>query len=97
MLRRKAKRRYLAIMHSGQATEAVDSVIKRCSELFGSVAATEASIRLMKSSNATIIRCRLDQLDSVLAAIALTSPPVVTLGMSGSVKHLKSRIAETNS
>lgn len=91
MLRRRAKRRYLAIMHCGPAQEAVDSITKRCSELFGSVAAAQASIRLMKSSNATIIRCRLDQLDNVLAAIALASPPVVALGMSGSVKQLKRR------
>jgi RNase P/RNase MRP subunit POP5 len=91
MLRRRAKRRYLSILHAGQATETVDLITRRCSELFGSVAAEQASIRLVRSDGTTVIKCRLDKLDSVLAAIALSSPPIVSLGMSGSVKQLLRR------
>lgn len=92
MLNRRAKRRYLSILHGGQANDAVSTITKRCSELFGSIAAEKAAIRLVKSEGgATIIKCRLDQLDSVLIAIALTDPPVATLDMSGSIKRLQRR------
>lgn len=92
MLKRRAKRRYLSLMHAGQASAAVSAITKRCSELFGSIAAEKAAIRLVKSGgNLTIIKCRLDQLDNVLVAIALTDLPAATLDMSGSVKQLQRR------
>ena len=79
-------------MHVGQANDAVSSVAKRCSELFGSIAAEKAAIRMVKAEGSmTIMKCRLDQLDSVLVAIALTDPPVATLDMSGSMRQLKRR------
>jgi RNase P/RNase MRP subunit POP5 len=63
--------------------------VERHAELFGSVATERAGIRLMRSNDSfTVIKCRLEQLDSVLATIALTEPPVVTLGISGSIKEL---------
>lgn len=90
MLNRRAKRRYLSVMHGGQATDAANAIVKRYSELFGSIATEKAAIRLVKSeSSAAIIKCRLDQLDNVLVAIALTNPPLVTLDMSGSIKRLQ--------
>ncbi len=89
MLRRRAKRRYLSIMHSGQAVDAVNSIEKRHTELFGSISTERAGIRLMRSdSSMAIIKCRLEQLDSVLTAIALADPPIVTLGNSGSIRQL---------
>jgi RNase P/RNase MRP subunit POP5 len=91
MLRRRAKTRYLTIMHGGQVVNAaVNSITRRCIELFGHVVAEKASIRLVRSDGATtiIIKCRLEQLDNVLAAIALTDPPVVTLDMSATIKRL---------
>jgi len=92
MLKRRAKRRYLSILHAGQANDAVNAISKRCSELFGSVGTEKAAIRLVKSEGVTtIIKCRLDQLDSVLVAIALADPPVVTMNMSGSMKRLQRR------
>ena len=95
MLNRRAKRRYLSILHETPASEAVDSIIKRCSDFFGSIATENAAIRLVKSesNNVTIIKCRLDRLENVLVAIALSDPPVVTLDMSGSIKQLKRRLA----
>ena len=92
MLKRRAKRRYLSILHAEQANDAVNAIVKRCSELFGSVGTEKAAIRLVKSEGSTtIIKCRLDQLDNVLVAIALADPPVVTMDMSGSIKRLQRR------
>ena len=92
MLRRRAKRRYLALMYNDHP-DVVSAIAKRCSELFGHVTLEKASIRLVRSGKgATIIRCRLDQLDSVLASIALIEPPVMTLDMSASAKRLKRRL-----
>ena len=92
MLKRRAKRRYLSILHAEQADDAVNAIAKRCSELFGSVGTEKAAIRLVKSEGSTtIIKCRLDQLDNVLVAIALADPPVVTMDMSGSIKRLQRR------
>jgi RNase P/RNase MRP subunit POP5 len=92
MLKRRAKRRYLSILHGGQANDAVNAIAKRCSDLFGSVGAEKAAIRLVKSEGGTtIIKCRLDQQDNVLVAIALADPPVVTMDMSGSMKRLQRR------
>jgi len=92
MLKRRAKRRYLSILHGGQANDTVNDISKRCSELFGSIATEKAAIMLVKSEGGTtIIKCRLDQLDNVLVAIALADPPVVTMDMSGSMKRLQRR------
>ncbi len=93
MLNRRAKRRYLSVIHMGPANEAVNAITKRCSDLFGSIATEKAAIRLVRSeSNVTIIKCRLEQLDNVLAAIALSNPQVVARDMSGSIKQLRSRL-----
>ena len=94
MLNRRAKRRYLSVMYTGQANKAVNAVIRRCSDLFGSIATEKAAIRLVRSdSNVAIIRCRQEQLDNVLAAIALLDPPLVTCDMSGSIRQLRRRQA----
>jgi RNase P/RNase MRP subunit POP5 len=63
-------------------------------ELFGSIATEKAAIRLVKSNAATMIKCKLDQLDNVLVAIALADPPAATLSMSGSMKRLQRRSAK---
>jgi RNase P/RNase MRP subunit POP5 len=90
MLKRRSKRRYLSIVHTGHAADAVDAILKRCTELFGSIVAERAAVRLVKSDgNTTVIKCRLEQLDNLLISIALTDPPVVTTGMSGTVKRLE--------
>lgn len=92
MLKRRAKRRYLSIMHADQANDAADAIAMRCEELFGSIATEKAAIRLVKSEgNMTVIKCGVEQLENVLIAIALANPPVVTLDMSGSMRQLKRR------
>ncbi len=77
----------------GDADEAVDTIVKRCSDLFGSIATENAAIRLVKSENGvTIVKCKLEELDKVLASIALSDPPVLSLDMSGSIKRLGRRL-----
>lgn len=93
MLKRRPKRRYLSIRHAGESSDSVNNtIVKRFSELFGSIAAEKAAIRLVqKSRNESIIRCRLDQLENLLVAITLIDPPVVTIDISGSIKRLRRR------
>jgi RNase P/RNase MRP subunit POP5 len=92
MLKRRSKRRYLSIKHAGQSSDSVNAIIKRCSELFGSIAAEKAAIRLVQQGEKeSIIKCRLEHIESVLVAISLIDPPVVATGMSGTIKQLRSR------
>jgi len=94
VLNRRVKRRYVSVVYTGSANKAVNAIIRRCSDLFGSIATEKAGIRLVRSdSNVAIIKCRQEQLDNVLAAIALLDPPVVTRDMSGSIKQLRRRLA----
>jgi RNase P/RNase MRP subunit POP5 len=92
MLKRKYKRRYLSIMHAGDSTNSVNAITKRFSELFGTIAAEKAAIRLMQQgTNESIIKCRLEQLQNVLVAVSLIDPPAVTIAMSGSIRQLRRR------
>jgi RNase P/RNase MRP subunit POP5 len=89
MLSRRSKRRYISIMYDGEANVLVNAIIKRFCELFGSVATQKAAIRLIRSNaNQAIIKCRLEELDNVLVAIALSDPPAVSIDMSGTIKRL---------
>jgi RNase P/RNase MRP subunit POP5 len=79
-------------VHAGQSSNSVNMIKKRFSELFGSIAAEKAAIRLVRQgANESIINCRLDQVENVLVAISLIDPPVVTVGMSGSIRRLRRR------
>ena len=92
MLKRRSKQRYLSIKYADESGDSVNAIIKRFSELFGSIATEKAAIRLVQESrNESIIRCRLDQLENLLVVITLIDPPVVTIDMSGSIKQLRSR------
>jgi len=90
MLKRRSKRRYLSILHAGESSASVNAITKRFCELFGTIAAERAAIRLVRQgANESIIKCRLDELEKVLVAIALIDPPVVTIAMSGSIRQLQ--------
>jgi RNase P/RNase MRP subunit POP5 len=78
-------------MHEG--ADVLGQVQKRHAELFGSVASQRASLRLIKDEDGTaILRTSLEEAESVLAAIALCDPPVLTTDMSSSMKRLKRRL-----
>jgi RNase P/RNase MRP subunit POP5 len=90
MLKRRPKRRYLSIVHKGQPSDIVTSIKNRHIELFGHIATERANIQLMRTrNNMLIIRCRMEQFDSVLVATALADRPMFTTGTSGSLKHLQ--------
>ena len=92
MLKRRSKRRYVSIIHAGGSSNSVNAITRRFSELFGTIAAEKAAIRLVQQgANESIIRCRLEQLENVLVAITLIDPPVVTIAMSGSIRQLRRR------
>lgn len=92
MLKRRSKRRYLSIMHAGESSNLVNAITRRLSELFGTIAAEKAAIRLVQQgANESIIKCRLEELEKVLVTITLVEPPVVTIAMSGSIRQLRRR------
>ena len=92
MLKRRSKRRYLCIMHASRSNKSVSAITMRCSELFGTIAAEKAAIRLVQEgANESIIKCRLDELENVLVAISLVDPPAVTIALSGSIRQLRKR------
>jgi RNase P/RNase MRP subunit POP5 len=77
--------------------EAIAKLCERYSELYGTINATQASIKIVAQYGAKcIIRCSLSALDSVLVTIALSNPPVLTMGSSGSLHKLKSEASAVN-
>lgn len=94
MLKRRAKHRYLCMLFKGESIDAITLIKKRHLELFGAIATERADIRLIRSedNSLAIIRCRLEQIDSVLASSSLTEKPMLTLGMSGTLKQLRKSI-----
>jgi RNase P/RNase MRP subunit POP5 len=92
MLKRRFKRRYLAVVQGEISSDPVARIKKRFSELFGTIATEKAALRLIEHrENEFIIRCATEQLENVLVAIALTDPPVITIDMSGTLKQLRRR------
>lgn len=76
-----------------ESSDVLAAVLRRHAELFGSVASQRTSLRLIKDENkVAILRSSLSEAESVLAAIALCDPPMVTLDMSSSMKRLKRRL-----
>jgi RNase P/RNase MRP subunit POP5 len=96
MLKRRNKRRYLALLHSGQydGIDIVNLIKIRSSELFGHITTEKSPIRLIQSKemNIIVICCKLEGLDNILSTIALTDPPIVTLDISGTLKILQRRL-----
>ena len=92
MLKRRPKRRYLLIVQADNSSDPIIAIRKRFSELYGTIAAENAALRLVEQrDNEFIIRCAREQLDNVLVAIALIDPPAITIDMSGTIKQLRRR------
>jgi len=92
MLKRRPKRRYLLIAQADKSSDPITAIRKRFSELYGTIAAENAVLRLVEQrENEFIIRCATEQLDKVLVAIALINPPAITIDLSGTMKQLRSR------
>jgi RNase P/RNase MRP subunit POP5 len=98
MLKRRSKRRYLAILHgtdsedmSREEFNILNSITKRNSELFGHITTELSSVRLIRShqKNMIIISCWLQYVDNILSTIGLIDPPLVTIVISGTLKRLR--------
>lgn len=101
MLKRRSKRRYLAILygvglqHSSRGELSIlHSITKRNSELFGHITTELSSVRLIRSQqeNMIIISCWLKYIDDILSTIALIDPPLVTIAISGTLKSLRKHL-----
>lgn len=91
-LKRREKRRYISVAHAGKAEDAFASVVRRHAEIFGSLASARAALRLISSGDRNmVIRCSLRESKSVLAAIALADPAMVTLDMSSLLNRMARR------
>jgi RNase P/RNase MRP subunit POP5 len=103
VLKRRAKRRYLAILHGvhpydnvRQDFSILNSITKRNSELFGHISTELSSVRLIRSEqkNIIIISCLLQHIDNILSTIALIDPPLITIAISGTLKKLRRHIQD---
>jgi RNase P/RNase MRP subunit POP5 len=84
-------------MHQGKPEESFATLERRHAELFGSVAFAKAALRLLGSNdNVMTVRCSLEQVKTVLVAIALADPAMTTLDMSSSMKRMRRRAAKVN-
>lgn len=96
-LKRREKRRYLSVVHSCTAPEAVAAIEKRVQELYGAIALVRASLKVVRpGEGVSVLRCRLGSEEKVLVAVALAGQPVATLDMSSSMKRLKRRLTKVN-
>ena len=98
MLSKREKRRYLALWNSNRfydQNKMQETVRKRSSELFGQIATEKASIRVIgfeEGRNIIIMSCKLETLENILSTIVFIEPPIVALGLSGTLKALRRRI-----
>lgn len=107
MLKRRSKRRYIAIRCDKFNPESGHVIYnsgfaflltRRISELFGYIIAQKSSIRDIGNSrnNIFIVRCNLNFLPIVLSAISLMNPPALVLLISGTIKRLRINLQEPN-
>ena len=108
VLRRKDKHRYLLLYvndkisshfkdTSNKDIKSITIIRRRFSELFGTIALEKASIKVICENNLClppllIIKCKLESIDNVLCAIALSYPPLTTMKISGTIKKLTSSV-----
>jgi len=108
VLRRKDKHRYLLLYVNDEISSHVKDISnkdiksitiirRRFSELFGTIALEKASIKVICENNLClppllIIKCKLESMDNVLCAIALSYPPLTTIKISGTIKKLTSSV-----
>lgn len=103
MLKRRDKRRYLAVWdgdHSRDHRKIVELISKRNSELFGQIATEKANIRFIgyDEKQIIILSCKLEALGTLLSTIVLMESPMLLLRISGTLKALRRfvRDAETS-
>jgi RNase P/RNase MRP subunit POP5 len=98
MLRRKNKRRYLAVQYDPNTsqTQVKGDIQGRFMELFGSLAAELAYLRMYhsKQNGILIMSCDLEYLERILFTIAMMKQPMTAVLMSGTIKKLRERLIQ---
>ena len=96
MLRRKNKRRYLAVLYDPNTsqTEVKGDIQGRFMELFGSLATELAYLRTYhsKQNGILILSCDLEYLEKILFTIAMMAQPMTAVMMSGTIRKLRERL-----
>jgi RNase P/RNase MRP subunit POP5 len=98
MLSKRDKRRYLALWNCNRfydQNKILETMRKRSSELFGQIATEKASIRIIgfeEGQNIIIMSCKLETLENILSTIVFIEPTIVAVGLSGTLKGLRTRI-----
>ena len=96
MLRRRNKRRYLAVLYDPNTsqTEVKGDIQGRFMELFGSLAMELAYLRAYhsKQNGILILSCDLEYLEKILFTIAMMAQPMTAVMMSGTIRKLRERL-----
>jgi RNase P/RNase MRP subunit POP5 len=96
MLRRRNKRRYLAVLYDPNTsqTEVKGDIQRRFTELFGSLATELTYLRAYHSrhSGILILGCDLEYLERILFTIAMMEQPMTAVMMSGTIRKLRERL-----
>lgn len=99
MLKRKNKRRYLAVMYDPNTTQiqVKGNIQGRFMELFGSIATELAYLRAYhsKQNGILILSCDLEYLEKILFTIALMEQPMTVVMMSGTIRKLRERLIQS--
>ena len=100
MLRRRNKRRYLAILCKLDLSlgELRREIEQRFTELFGSVAIEFAYVRSYSSKyqGILILGCDLNYIEQVLFTIAVLHHPMTSIAMSGTLRRLRKGLDKLN-
>lgn len=100
MLRRRNKRRYLAILYKLDLSvaELRREIDQRFTELFGSLAIEFAYVRsyYTKHQGILILGCNLKYIEQILFTIAVLHHPMTAIAMSGTLRRLRKGLDELN-
>lgn len=100
MLRRRSKRRYLAILYRLDLSHAEirRKVEQRFTELFGNMAIQFAYLKSYRSKyqGIFILGCDLEYLEQILFTIAVLHHPMAAIAMSGTLRRLRKGLDELN-
>lgn len=102
MLKRYEKRRYVAMLPDDRNPNQdflFKKIKKFATELFGTISIEQAFLKIINiksDKNILVIKCNLEKLEMLLLTIALIHPPIVILGVHGSIKKLERAINSAN-
>lgn len=102
MLKRYEKRRYVAMLPYDRNPDQdflFKKIKKFATELFGTISIEQAFLKIINiksDKNILVIKCNLEKLEMLLLTIALIHPPIVILGVHGSIKKLERTINGNN-